>query len=277
MNTIDAPNHDNTALMPPTVSIIMAAFNASTTIASSINSVLSQTFHGWELIIYNDCSTDNTASIVETYADKEPRIRLYTGKQNVGVAMARNHAICKAKGQWLAFLDSDDLWQEGKLEKQLYFAKNIGAIITYTSTAYMNESGRMFEYILPARRVLSFKTLLRRNIMSCSSIMIRRDAMIPFPQGYMHEDYAVWMQIVKKVGHAYGLNEPLLIYRISRQSKSSGRVRSAKMTFGAYRQVGYGVLTSLVLTIRYAIHSIPKRLRIKRRTSAAADKLSGSC
>jgi len=250
---------DSISITAPVISVIMPAYNAEATISDSICSVISQSFADWELIVYDDGSADNTASVVEEIAVHEPRLRFYTGNTNSGVANARNAAINIAQGKWLAFLDSDDLWHKEKLEKQLHFAESTGAVITYTSTSYMNEHGKVYNYVLPAKHILTYNNLLRSNIMSCSSVMVRRSAMIPFPIGFMHEDYAVWMQIVKSVGHAYGLDKPLLVYRLSTRSKSSGRVRSARMIYFSYKQVGYTMLTALFLTVRYAFHSITKR------------------
>jgi len=246
------------------VSVIMAAYNSQNTIADSINSVLAQTYTNWELIIVNDCSTDETASIAKKFASSDNRIHLHTNKQNIGCAATRNAAIAKSSGPWLAFLDSDDIWHPAKLEKQLQFAKETGATITYTATAYINKLGKPSNYILPAERELSYKSLLRRNIMSCSSIMVHADAMIPFHEkGNMHEDYAVWLQILRKVRYAHGLDEPLLQYRLYDTSKSGKRLNSAKMTYHAYRAAGYGMLPAVLLTLRYALHSISKRSRIK--------------
>ena len=256
----------------PAVSVIIPAYNAEATIKASIDSVLMQTFTDWELIIVDDCSTDSTVSIAMAFAAEDSRIRLLQNPKNAGVAATRNKALSHAQGKWIAFLDSDDLWRSDKLELQLQFAEEMDAKITYTGTAYMNATGEMFNYYLPAVTKLSYKALLRRNLMSCSSVMVRRDVMVPFPQGYMHEDYAVWMQILRNEGCAYGLDEPLLIYRMSGQSKSSNRVRSAKMTYNAYKHAGYGVLTSLSLTARYALHSIIKRTGIRMSMNYAGEE-----
>jgi len=248
------------------VSVIMPAYNTQSTISDSINSVLTQTYTNWELIIVNDRSTDDTASIAKNFAAADHRIHLHTNEQNIGCAATRNVAMSKARGEWLAFLDSDDLWLPDKLEKQLQFANETSASITYTATSYINKYGEISNYILPAEREFSYKSLLRRNIMSCSSVMVRTDEMMPFPhnnKGDMHEDYATWLQILRKVGHAYGLNEPLLQYRLTESSKSGRRFNSAKMAYCAYRTVGYCVLFAILLTLRYALHSISKRSRIK--------------
>lgn len=248
------------------ISIIMPAYNAQSTIGDSINSVLAQTYTNWELIIVNDCSTDKTASIIKDFAATDHRIHLHTNKQNIGCAATRNAAMSKARGQWLAFLDSDDIWRADKLEKQLQFSEETKALIIYTATSYINKHGKISNYVLPAEREFSYKSLLRRNIMSCSSVMVRADVMVPFPyskKGDMHEDYAAWLQILRKVGHAYGLNQPLLQYRLTDSSKSGKRLNSAKMAYRAYRTAGYSAFSAILLTLRYAFHSISKRSHIK--------------
>jgi len=240
----------------------MPAYNAEKTIKSSIDSVLAQTFTNWELIIIDDASKDGTLAMIP----KHPQIIAVTNKANLGVAQSRNNGINHAKGKWLAFLDSDDLWQVDKLEKQLAFMEGSGGLISYTATAYMNESNEMYAYMQRAKPKLSYKELLKGNLMSCSSVMVRHDVMMPFPQGHLHEDYAVWLAIVKKLGYACGLDEPLLTYRMSEGSKSSNRISSGLMTYNAYRNclVGYGRVTSALLTVRYAFHSIAKRKKIKQ-------------
>ena len=249
------------------ISIIMPAYNTQSTISDSINSVLAQTYTNWELIVVNDCSTDETASIIKNFAAADGRIHMHTNKRNIGCAATRNAAISKARGQWLAFLDSDDLWLPDKLEKQLQFSEETKALITYTATSYINKHGKISNYVLPAEREFSYKSLLRRNIMSCSSVMVRADVMIPFPhnnaKGDMHEDYAAWLLILRKVGHAHGLNEPLLQYRLTSSSKSGKRLNSAKMAYRAYRVAGYNAFIAILLTLRYSLHSISKRSNIK--------------
>ena len=245
------------------VSIIMPAYNAEKTIEASINSVTSQTYQNWELLIIEDASTDKTAEIAKSAASKDSRIRFIQNPQNIGVVGSRNVGINSARGKWLAFLDSDDLWRYEKLAKQLKFMAETDAVISYTSTAYMSNSGVVYKYVLHAEREISYKALLCRNIMSCSSVVVKRDAMLPFPSGNIHEDYAVWLKILRNVQYAYGLDEPLLVYRLTDNSKSAKRFTSAQMTYNAYRHVGYGCLPAAFLTLRYAAHSISKRTAIR--------------
>jgi len=240
----------------------MPAYQAEATIEESIKSVIAQTFQDWELIIVNDYSTDSTSQIVKAFANEDSRIFIYTNECNLGVAQTRNRGVSLAKGEYIAFLDSDDLWQADKLKKQVAFMTENNAVISYTATTYIYE-GRISSYVLKAKRELTYRDLLKRNLMSCSSVIVRCDVMINFPLGFMHEDYAVWLRILKKYGYALGLNEPLLIYRLCNKSKSAKRFSSAKMIFNAYRQVGYGKVASMLLMLRYSIHSITKRLMIR--------------
>jgi len=249
-----------------TVSIIMPAYNAERTIASSIDSVRFQTCDNWELIIIDDASADTTAQIVRKAVQEDSRIRLYSNKQNMGIAESRNYGIRQAKGNWIAFLDSDDRWQEDKLQKQLGFIETTSAKVSYTGTAYINEAGVRSGYTLCAKEKLTLPDLLKGNVMSCSSVMICRDLMLryPFPKGRLHEDYAVWLNVIKETKYAYGLDEPLLIYRISGSSNSGRRLKSALMTYRSYLAVGYSHVKSVLFTLRYALHSILKRLRIRK-------------
>ena len=247
----------------PLVSIVMPAYNAVATIADSISSVLAQTYQNWELFIINDASSDKTGEMVKPYADIDSRFHLVENAVNQGVAATRNVGIAQAKGEYIAFLDSDDLWHREKLEKQVRLMDEKCATISYTGTSYMNSVGNISKYILQAEECFSQKELLRRNIMSCSSVMVRRDSMVSFPKGFMHEDYSAWLEVLRQSGHAYGLNEPLLIYRMREASKSASRIKSAIMNRNSYRHAGYGQLISTLLMFRYAIHSITKRAFIK--------------
>jgi len=226
-----------------------------------VQSVLNQSYEDWELIIINDASTDDTASQIRQFEDK--RIILLHNKVNQGISKSRNIGVGQAKGEWLAFLDSDDLWDGFKLEKQLLFMEKLGTDISYTATAYINERGDKSSYVLNASPLLSYKSLLRGNKMSLSSVMLRKRIMLPFPEGYMHEDYAVWLRIAQKTGDIHGLNEPLLIYRLSKGSKSGARLASAKMLHNTYLHMGFGRFTASLFTMRYAIHSVNKRFKVR--------------
>lgn len=243
----------------------MPAYNAAKTIRASIESVQAQTFQDWELIVIDDGSKDCTSDILREIASGDNRIRFLQNEKNSGASYTRNRAVELAKGEWIAFLDSDDLWNPEKLEKQLKLTEQYPEmVVCYTASSFIDDSGEPYGYVMPALEKITYEALLRKNLMSCSSVMVRASVMknIKMPGDKIHEDYFVWLTILRKYNVAYGINEPLLIYRLCKKSKSSNRVRSAKMLFLTYRKVGYGFINSLVMVWRYMFFSVNKRYRI---------------
>ncbi len=249
------------------VSIVMPAYNAENTIRDAIQSVMAQTIADWELIVVDDGSKDNTVAIVSALAEKDSRIRFLQNEKNRGASATRNYAVSLAKGEWIAFLDSDDLWQSEKLERQLALSKEYpDMVICYTASSFIDSEGNSFGYVMKAQEKITYRTLLRKNLLSCSSVMVKADVMkkIKMPDDRMHEDYYVWLNILREHKVAHGINEPLLIYRLCKNSKSSNRITSAKMLFNTYRAVGYGRLVSGIMMFIYSFHSITKRMSISR-------------
>lgn len=249
------------------VSIVMPAYNAAGTIRLSVESVLAQTVSDWELIVIDDGSSDDTAEILEQMAARDRRIRFLQNERNSGVSYTRNRAVALAEGEWIAFLDSDDLWHPQKLEKQLTLAaEHPDMVICYTASSFINDDGNPYGYVMEAESLTTYKTLLKKNLLSCSSVMIQASVMkgIKMPNDRMHEDYYVWLTVVRSCGVAYGINEPLLIYRLCENSKSSNRLKSAKMLFNSYRAVGYNLIVAGAYTLRYTVHSISKRRNIRK-------------
>ena len=247
------------------ITIIMPAYNAEKTIREAVESVIAQTVKNWELIVIDDSSTDKTATILSELAATDSRIHFLQNEKNKGVSFTRNRAVESAKGEWIAFLDSDDMWKPDKLEKQLaLLEKNPEMVICFTASSFIDDSGNPYEYVMPAPEIITYKELLHKNLMSCSSVMIRASVMkeIKMPADNMHEDFFTWLTVLKKHKFAYGVNEPLLIYRLSANSKSSNRVKSAKMLYNSYRAIGYSLFTTTFFVLRYTLYSIKKRRRI---------------
>lgn len=243
----------------------MPAYNVGRFIGEAVESVLAQTFCGWELIIVDDCSADGTADIAGGYAARDPRIRLISNERNRGVSFSRMEGIRAAQYPWVAFLDSDDRWREDKLEKQIaLLQEEPDAKLLFTASAFIAEDGTPYSYVLQVPERVTYGELLRGNVMSCSSVMVQREWMLRYPMenDSLHEDYASWLRILKEVPYACGVNEPLLTYRLSQNSKSSGRLTSAKMVYRTYKDLGYGTLRSGIMTLRYASYSIAKRRSI---------------
>lgn len=250
----------------PFISVVMPAYKAEKTIGQAIDSVLAQTFKDLELIVVNDCSPDDTRKVMEEKAMLDERVRCFDNDKNRGASYTRNYAVKEARGEWIAFLDSDDMWTPDKLEKQLALKEKYDdGVIFYTASSFIDDNGEPYDYVMPALERIDYKTLLKKNLLSCSSVLIRSDVMkaIEMPGDSMHEDYYVWLKVLGEHKYAYGVNEPLLIYRLCSNSKSSSRIKSAKMLFNAYRAVGYGRVSSFLMSVRYSVHSITKRHNIK--------------
>ena len=219
------------------VSIITPAYNAAEYIAETIESVLAQTYPKWEMLIVNDCSKDNTAEIVQSYADKDNRIKLINLEQNSGAAVARNTGIKNAKGRYIAFLDSDDLWKKEKLQKQLNFMQQNGYAFTFTAYEHFKNKKENTQSVVNILKSLNYKQALKGNKIGCLTVMLDRKQIknIEFRK-QKHEDYILWLNILKTGITAYGLNESLALYRTGNsKSVSSNKFKSALWTWKVYR------------------------------------------
>ena len=217
------------------ISIVMPAYNAAQYIEQSIESVLKQSYTNWELIIVADCSIDDTYKIVEKLCITEERIKLFRMNENSGVAMARNFAISMSRGKYIAFLDSDDLWLPDKLEKQLNLMQEKKAVISYT--AYRQFSMEKVGNLVSVPEQVTYKQLLKGNVIGCLTVMLDKERLGNLQmKKARHEDYILWLDILKKGNIAYGLQEDLARYRKSETSLTSNKKRSALWTWQVYRQ-----------------------------------------
>ena len=242
------------------ISVIMAAYNAEYTIELAINSVLNQTYHNFELLIVDDCSIDSTAKIVKSYVEKDQRVRLITNPQNSGVSYTRHHGLEEAKGRWIAILDSDDAWTTKKLEKQIVFQREKNADILYTGSAFMDANGKKIDYYLHVPKEITYKQLLKQNLISNSSSLVRKELYEKYyaTGDNIHEDFAIWLQILRRGYKACGVDEPLLIYRIAKTSKSGNKLKSAKMNWNTYRYIGLGICSSIYYECCYIFNGLQK-------------------
>lgn len=237
------------------VSVIMPAYNAQATIAEAIESVKAQTFTGWELIVVDDGSCDGTAAIVGAYATKDSRIRLYAQTTPSGSPAApRNKAMSKAHGRFWAFLDADDLWLPEKLEKQLGFMERNLAVLCCTGyLAFQAHSDKPEGCFVPPTET-GYKQLLAENTIGCLTLMLdsHRINNAEFP-ACGHEDYALWLDLVRSGEKVHGMPDVLAKYRISAGSVSSNKLRVLKYFWFIYhRREGFGMVRSFAYCLRYA-------------------------
>jgi len=246
------------------VSIVMPAYNCEMYIAESIKSILTQTYRNWELLVLDDCSNDNTLQIIQELSQQDSRIKVLSNSKNMGVSATRNKGIGVASGEWIAFLDSDDIWRQDKLEKQIELSNRQSANFIFTGSSYINSDGKAYKGVFEVPDKITYKKLRVHNVISCSSVLIKKKYFesVQMENDDIHEDYAVWLKILKSGVTAYGINEPLLIYRISKNSKSGNKFKTIKMTYGVFRFIGLNPIMSLYFTSRHLIASLWKYKKI---------------
>jgi len=208
------------------VSIITPCYNSSKYIVEMIESVLAQIYQNWELLITDDCSTDNSRMIVMEYAAKDPRIKLFQLVENSGAGVARNNSIKNANGRYIAFLDSDDLWAPEKLERQLAFIKDNGYKFVFCQAIVIDTDNNIVGFNKRKPRV-SYNSTKIINYIGTSGVMYDTKEIGKF---YMkpirrRQDWVLWMDILKVTKYAYCQQEPLGIVRTNNTESLSGKKR----------------------------------------------------
>lgn len=225
--------------MKKLVSIITPTYNCGKFIAETIESVLKQTYCNWEMIIVDDCSTDNTKEIVEKYAHNDLRIKYHCLEQNSGAAVARTEAMRLANGSFIAFLDSDDLWTPDKLEKQIAFMEESNVNFTCTTYQQMDENGKLLNKTIKAVAKTSYNRLLLDCPVGNSTVMYNVEQMGKFevPNIRKRNDDALWLQMLKKEKYIVGIDQCMMFYRIRSNSISSNKFKVIKYHWILYRDI----------------------------------------
>lgn len=242
----------------PLVSVVMPAYRCAATVRAAIESVLIQDVP-LELLVVDDCSPEDLVSVLEPF-EGDARVRIARNEVNLGAAESRNRGVELAQGEYVAFLDADDIWESGKLKKQLARLEETGAVLCATARELMTPEGKLTGRIIPVKETITYKDLLRHNSINCSSVLMKREVALEFPMEHeqSHEDYIMWLRVLGKYGWACGIKEPLLKYRLSNTGKSGSKLQSAKMTFQVYRHMGFGLPKSVGLFVSYALHGLLK-------------------
>ena len=246
--------------MNPQVSVIIPAYRCVGTLEQSVRSALCQTVSGIEVIVLNATPEDGSEAILNGIAKEDERLRVIPIEETVGVAGARNRGVAEAKAKWLAFLDSDDIWESDKLARELALAKETGAALVYTAAACIGEDGKPTGKIFSVPETVTADGILRGNDIVTSSVLVRRSAYRkhPMDRSDLHEDLICWYQILKDGEKAVGVNEPLVRYRISGGSKSGNKWRSAAMTWRSYRHLGIGFFRRVACFVGYCVHGVKR-------------------
>lgn len=221
------------------ITVVTSLYNAEDFIVRNIESVRSQTFKNWEHIIVDDCSTDSSVSLVEEQMKNDNRIIFLKNEKNSGAAVTRNRAIEISKGRYIAFLDSDDQWDNNKLERQLMFMQKNNYPFTYSFYRRIDDTGKPIDVLDNLPTEINYSRLLKRNWVGCLTAMYDTEH---FGKVYMEnikkrQDYTLWLKLVKIYGKAYCVPEALATYTVQKQSISSNKKDLIKYNWYVYRKI----------------------------------------
>lgn len=220
--------------------MIIPSYNCGKYLDCAIQSVMKQKVD-LEIILIDDASTDGTEEIVKKLKESESYpIRYIRNQENLGVSATRNKGVKLADGKYVAYLDADDWWTEGKLEKQLKRLKQTNGVFCYTGRELCYENGQRMGKRISVPEEITFKRLLYTNVIPCSSVLLKAEIAKEFLMEHdeIHEDYLTWLRIVQKYRYGYGINEPMLYSRLTVGGKSRNKGKTLYMTYGVYRHLG---------------------------------------
>lgn len=250
--------------MLPLVSIITPCYNAASFISQAIESVLAQSFENWEMIIVDDCSCDDSLSIIQKYAGEDMRIRYFqTNKPSGSPALPRNMGIKEARGRYIAFLDSDDIWLPNKLDEQLKIFGKSGAAIVFSNYEKVGLNGERCGRKIMAPREADYRLLLKGNCIGCLTAIY--DTALTgktYFKEIRHEDYAYWLFILKRGYKAQNTNTVTALYRIDRHSVSSNKLRAMCWQWNILRnELSLPLCRTVYYFIHYAVRAFAKAMQ----------------
>ena len=245
------------------VSIITPNYNSGRFIQDCIESVRAQIYTNWEMIIVDDCSRDNSKDIIKKLSERDERIHTVFLDKNIGAAGARNIAIRKASGKYIAFLDADDLWSPDKLERQISFMHQHDIAFSFTTYQSISEDGLIAKKILHAPKIMHYHAYLKNTIIGCLTVVIDREKTGEFemPKINSSHDMALWLLIMKRGFKAYGIDENLARYRLVNNSNTASKIKAAKDVWKVYRDIeSLSFFYSCWCFYNYALNAIKKRI-----------------
>ncbi|WP_340481005.1 glycosyltransferase family 2 protein [Vibrio anguillarum] len=244
------------------VSIITPSYNSIDYINSVYVSICSQDYQFWEWLVTDDCSSDDTFQFLRELSQKDSRVRVFQNKENSGAALSRNNSITKSNGEFIAFIDSDDLWLPNKLSTQVEFMNSNAIDFCFTSYSLIDANnedlGKTVDTHLTDK--ISYQDLLRKKAtLGCSTVMIRKSAFsdLKMPPIRTGQDYGLWLKLLKTGAYAYPLPIILTRYRILPNSISRNKIKKARRQWQIYREIEHlDLLTSIECFIFYALRAV---------------------
>jgi len=252
--------------MNTTVSIVVPVYHAEKYIRETLDSVLAQTYSDWELLLVVDGREDPTIEVIEAYVQKkqETRIRLLIQEANKGAALARNRGVQEATGRYVAYLDADDLWKPGKLEKELAFMKEQAVAFVFTGYEFADENAVGLGKVVRVPQRLVYREALKNTTIFTSTVLFDTEKigkeLLEMPN-VRSEDTALWWKLLRSGYDAYGLDENLVYYRRPAKSLSSNKLVAIKRIWNLYRKVeGLSVPYSCYNFCFWAVRAVIRRV-----------------
>lgn len=246
------------------VSIITPVYNSEKYIHDTISSVIDQTYKNFEMLLIDDCSTDNSEKVIRSFAKVDSRIKYFKLEKNSGAAISRNIGLEKAKGRYVAFLDSDDLWKPNKLEKQINLITNKGVAFVFTSYRYFYDKNNITLKVARAPKKIDYNGLLKNTLIGCSTVMIDRHVIGDFRMTNVRkgQDTATWLRLLREVDYAYGIYDDLVMYRVVHGSLSNNKLTALKRTWNTYRNIEkLPMLKACYVFVFYVVNAFIRRVK----------------
>ena len=253
------------------VSIITPVYNSERYISQCIKSVLSQSYNNWEMILCDDCSTDDSVKVVQEYVERDERIKLIFNETNSGAGVTRNNAIRVSKGRYIAFLDSDDLWHKDKLKKQMDFMIQSNLAMVYSHYYVLQGNDEKPSHVIHAPKKVSFKNMLSNDYIGFLTLIYdtRKLGKQYMPKIRRRQDWAYKLKLLKIQNYAYGIQEPLAYYRVGTNSLSSNKIRLIKYNFTVYyKELGYSFGYSVLLMVNFLTHYFWYKVTSKKKLNS---------
>jgi len=244
------------------ISIITPTYNSSKFLKYTYKSILAQTMSDWEWLVTDDCSNDNTWHIIWDFAKNDPRVKIMKNEFNSGAAVTRNKCLSRATGEFLAFIDADDIWVPEKIEKQVNYMERNNINFSFTAYELINENGKSLKKYIDINNTgaFSYDDMLRKKAtLGCSTVMLRGNTFsdLTMPHIRTGQDYAFWLKLLKNGEKAYLLNEPLTKYRIVSNSISRNKFRKAMRQWQIYRNLEkLSFIEALECFLFYAVRAV---------------------
>ena len=238
----------------PLVSVITPVYNGAKFLKNAVQSVLAQSYDNWELIIIDDASTDESYFVAQALAESDRRITAKKLSKNLGAGNARNQGLAVAKGDYIAFLDADDLWKSSKLERQIEFMKEHNALICYSDYDFIDEDGNALNKKIEALPKIDFDKLLKANYIGNLTAIYNPSVLGKeyFSDLRMRQDWGMWLKLIQKAGYACGISENLATYRVRKSSISANKWKMLKYNFKVYNEVlHFSFLKSTILLAQF--------------------------